>query len=807
MPNRNTLCRAVIAVTLIAIPLSGASATPNTGIRKKAEPETARRMVKSCPPIAFIKRAEYGMRGTNAVMFSQRTGVGSAICVYDPAKPDDGEQVIFETKTGFIFNMNPSYDGSKIVFSYKITNDDPFHIWEINADGTGIRQLTTGPYHDVSPVYYPDGRIIFSSSRVESYSFCQNYLACALYAIDADGSNLRRIDYTTLCTLTPAILQDGSILCTRWEYNDKNIFAWEGLWTVNPNGRQLRLYHGNTFRVPNAVYGAREIPGTQKVLVVWAAHHRLPIGDLAIVDHSKGLETYDSMRKVTHVTPLEKDLASGDNWRATGVGTKEADTLYDRAFADPFPFTENLSLVSFGGDDPRRHHLYILNHNTGDTCLLLQTDASCFSPVPLSQRPLPRAIPGDCPQEPGEGTYYVQDVYQGLLEQGVQRGQVAALRIMSQLPKKYNTEGLRYNDHYPIVGQGSYYVKNNHGIVPVDKDGSAYFRAPSNTELFFIALDKDGKELQRMGSVAQITTGEFASCVGCHEHRASSPLVQYSAIRRNRAPDSITPPPWGAGPVDFVKQVQPILDKYCLDCHNGPKPDGGVNLSGDKTRFYNMAYESLVFPGHVDYYYINRGPNGNFPALSTGSWVSELTKLIESKHGNVDVGDQSRRCIYAWIDANVPYYGTWEMTRPHTTGGRDAYARTLPGKGGVFASQGDGSRLIRIEPWIAEYNAFWDEQKRPKAKIVIGGSNAFSPRGQINLTHPEWSPILIDNLAESAGGLAADQKACFKTKTDAKYVQLLGFLQKAKNALDATPRIDMPGAKPIPQERNFGRTF
>ncbi len=807
MPQAYAFRCTAIAIASVALLIADVIATPNTGERKKADPETARQMIGACPPIAFIKRAAYGMRGTNAVMFSQRTGVGAAICVYDPATPGDGERVVFETEKGFIFNMNPSYDGRKLVFSYKVTNDDPFHIWEINVDGTGLRQLTSGPYHDVSPVYYPDGRIIFSSSRVESYSLCQNFLACALYAIAADGSNLRRIDYTTLCTLTPSVLQDGSILCTRWEYNDKNIFAWEGLWTINPNGRQLKLYHGNTFRIPNAVYGGREIPSTQKVLVVWAAHHRIPIGDLAIVDHSRGLESYDSMWKVTHVTPLEKDLATGDNWRATGVGTREADTLYERAFADPFPFTEDLSLVSFGGDDPRHHHLYILNHNTGDTCPVHKTDASCFSPVSLTPRPLPRAIPGDCPQESGDGVYYVQDVYQGLLEQGVRRGQVAALRVMSQRPKKYNTEGLRFNDHYPIVGQGSYYVKCNYGTVSVDEEGSAYFKAPSNSELFFIALDKDGKELQRMGSVAQITTGEFASCVGCHEHRASSPPTHYISLRTESRPASITPPPWGAGPVDFVKQVQPILDRYCVECHDGPKPDGGINLSGDKTRFYNMAYESFVFPGYVDYYYINRGPNGNFPALSTGSWVSKLTKLIEAKHGDVDMDDQSRRCIYAWIDANVPYYGTWEMTRPHTTGGRDAYARTRPGKGGVFASQGDGGRLIQVEPWIAEYNAFWDHLGMPKARIVIGGSNKFSPRGQINLTHPEWSPILINNLAESADGLADDRKALFKSKDDPEYERLLGILQKAKQALDATPRMDMPGAKPISQERNFGRTF
>lgn len=777
-----------------------AKADPNTGQRQIADSVAARRMIAQCPPVAFIKRAGYGMKGTNAIMFAKRTGRGAAICIYDPAKPEDGERTIFSTTEGFIFNMNPSYDGRRIVFSYKVDNVAPFHIWEIGVDGSGLRQLTDGPYHDFSPVYYPDGRIVFSSSRVESYSLCQDFLACALYAMDGDGSNLRRIDFTTLCTLTPSVLQDGSILCTRWEYNDKNIFAWQGLWTINPDGRQLRLYHGNTFRIPNAVYGGREIPGTNQVLVVWSAHHRVPIGDLAIVDRSRGLETYDSMWKVTNVTPVQKELAAGTNWRASGVGSRLADTLFERAFADPYPFTSDLSLVSFGGDDPIRHHLYILNHRSGDTCLLHATDGSCFSPIPLSERPLPQTIPGDCPQEPGEGVYLVQDVYQGLREQGVSRGQVAALRIMSQVPKKYNTEGPRYHDHYPIVGQGSYYVKYNHGTVPVEADGSALFKAPSNTELYFIALDRAGKELQRMGSVAQITTGEVASCVGCHEHRASSPATQFVSVAANRRPKEITPPPWGAGPVDFVKQVQPILDQYCVRCHDGPMPDGGINLSGDKTRFYNMAYESLVFRDYVDYYYINQGPSGNFPALSTGSWVSKLTDLLESKHGGVAVDEQSRRCIYAWIDANVPYYGTWEMTRPHTTGGRDAYGRTL-------VQQADGRQTPQVQPWVADYLRFWEKQGPVGDKYAILFKGIPSRPSEINLTHPAWSPVLRDNLAASAGGRAADGDSLFSSADDPSYRELLGILEQARDALEATPRIDMPSAAPIAQKRDFGRTF
>jgi len=778
--------------------------------RRPASVAKAERMVAACPRIAFIRRARYGLRGMQSVTFSQRTDSGSAICVYDPNRSSEGAATVFETKDGFIFDMNPCHEGKKLVFAYKETANDPFHIWEIGVDGKGLRQLTRGSYHDVSPVYYPDGRIVFTSSRVESYSLCQNYLACALHVMRGDGADMRRIDWTTLCTTTPCVLSDGSILCTRWEYQDKNIFGWGGLWTVNPNGRQLKLYHGNTFRVPNIVCGAREIPGTGRVIVTWTGHHREPIGDLAIIDRGKGLETPESMWKITHVTPVQKDLASGEGWTKTGVGPFGADSGYGYAFTDPYPFTSEYSLVSYGGDRPRERDLYVLEHATGETALVHDDDGQCFCPVPLVPRPRPATIPGDCPQEAGMGTFLVQDVYQGLLEQGVKRGTVKRLRIMSQSPKKYNTEGFRFSDHYPVIGQGSYYVKRNHGTVPVDGNGSAYFRAPANTELYFIALDENGKEVQRMGSVVQITGGEAASCVGCHENRLAPPPVEGEGMARTaRPPDDITPPPWGAGPVDYVRQVQPILDRYCVKCHSGPEAGRGIDLTGDKTRFYNMSYESLTYGGYVNYYYINRGPNGVFPALGTGSWVSKLTRHLESNHGErkVVVDDQSRRCIYAWIDANVPYYGLWDMSRPHTVGGRDAYARTLPGKGTVFAPQGGGRQLIEVLPWVAKYNEFAGRSGGRVRKIYLGGGNRFRDRGLINLTRPEWSPVLLELLPRAAGGRADAGKAYFTNREDPGYRELLAILKEAKAGLDELPRMDMPGGKAIAQERNFGRTF
>jgi len=372
-----------------------------------------------------------------------------------------------------------------------------------------------------------------------------------------------------------------------------------------------------------------------------------------------------------------------------------------------------------------------------------------------------------------------------MLDKGVKRGQVKQLRIMSQVPKKYNTEGPRYADHYPAIGLGSYYVKNNYGTVPVHEDGSAYFIAPAGEELYFQALDADGKEIRRMGTVTQIAAGETQGCIGCHEPRAAAPVHGLNAMKRlSREPDRITPPPWGAGRVDFVKQVQPVLDRYCIKCHHGATPKGGVDLSGDKTRLFNMAFEHLTGRKVVVYYWIHDAPTGNFPPLASGSYVSKLTKMIEKRHGGVNLDAESRRRIYAWIDANVPYYGTWDMSRPHTFGGRDTW----------FGLRG------KPRPWFKALMEAYAAAKLP-------GDPKKLPHTDLNLTHPEWSRVLVRNLAKSEGGTAEDGKAVFKTKTAPGYQALLDAIEKGGAALLAKPRMDMVAAIPVPQERDFGRTF
>ena len=753
------------------------------------------------PKVLVVRRKSgYGLLGTNATLFSRRTGMGSSIEVIDPQNPKALPQVLFWTDKGFIWDVDVSWDGTKILFTYKVNSDAPFHLWEMKADGSNPHPLTEGRYHDFNGIYYPDGRIVFASSRVESYSYCQDFLASALYVCNANGADIRRIDFTTLCSMKPSVMDDGSILFTRWEYNDKNIFMWQGLWTIQPDGRQLQLYYGNTINVPNSRYGGRAIPGTGDVMLTMAAHHHPPIADIAVLTRSKGIENPDALRKVTFETPYI--ITGSRNYRDIRWGP--GDSFHPGSVTDPYPLEDNLFLASFGDEKrPSEGFKLCAAQYDGTRYVMDFAGKNVFSVLPLRERPLPRSITRtEIAKGTEAGTFYVQDVYQGLEVQGVKRGQVKSLRVMKQLPKTQNTEGPRFHDHYPIIGYGTYYTKEILGEVPVHENGSVYFCAPSNCELYFIALDKEGKEIQRMGSVTQITAGERASCVGCHEPRLSAPPANTLAdVRDRRNPDAITPPSWGAGPVNYVKVVQPVLDRYCVSCHSGPTPPKQVDLSGDKTRFFNMSYDALCERKLIEYYYINPGPTGVFPALLTGSMVSRLTKMLEDKHKDVNVDAESRRRIYAWIDSNVIYYPSFDMTRPYTQGGRDTFSSV----------EGNKRGSIKRHEWVTRLDDLYSRNCLACHGPLLEGGVKLQ---WINLTRPENSRLLNAHLSKEAGGygLAGKRKEqpdfpLWKSKKEPVYLEMLSAIMEGKRTLEKTPRLDMPGAVVIPQEKDFGRTF
>ena len=79
---------------------------------------------------------------------------------------------------------------------------------------------------------------------------------------------------------------------------------------------------------------------------------------------------------------------------------------------------------------------------------------------------------------------------------------------------------------------------------------------------------REGKAVQLMRSWFTVMPGETLSCVGCHETPADvTPSALALAMRRD--PREIEPWHGPARGFDFAREVQPVLNRHCVACHDG----------------------------------------------------------------------------------------------------------------------------------------------------------------------------------------------------------------------------------------------
>ena len=207
-----------------------------------------------------------------------------------------------------------------------------------------------------------------------------------------------------------------------------------------------------------------------------------------------------------------------------------------------------------------------------------------------------------------------------------------------------------------------------HGVVPVHEDGSAYFSVPADKNLFFQALDENYMEVQRMRTFVDFQPGESRSCIGCHQHRGLAPppepalALRYPPAKPGAQPGEVVP-----RPLYYPTDVQPILDKHCVGCHNTTQADGDLDLSGELTTYFSRSYENLMRKKLVAYVQEFVGPQPRaqktnvvpLPPKALGSHASKLIGLIHKGHYDAELSPEELIRLITWADANAPYYGSY----------------------------------------------------------------------------------------------------------------------------------------------------
>ncbi|MHC4511839.1 MAG: discoidin domain-containing protein, partial [Planctomycetota bacterium] len=408
-----------------------------------------------------------------------------------------------------------SYDGRKVLFAYckyyphvagmekvdkqKLPEDAFYHVFEMNLDGTGVRRLTHGRYDDFDARYLPDGDIVFLSTRKGQFVQCSkantsvteaatlpdSYVRCGgdntrpcavftLHAIDSDGGNLRPLSAFENFEWTPSVAMDA-VRGRRWANPLREVGLYRPVQrplhepVVNEPGRDESAARLWQFHDAAPVHLRGPVhPRFRQA----SSHHSITGGSLALLDRARGTEGPGPLIRLT-----------------PDVCFPEADGWPEAYYANPYPLSEDHYLAAWSdcrlpphqGSRPvtdRRNPANALGLYLADAfgnLELIYRDPAISSMYPIPVRPRSRPFAQSCQTDWDgcqEGRFLVQDVYRGL--EPIERGRIESLRIVGVPPKTQphmNSPSLGVSREDP----GKFVL----GTVPVEKDGSAYFCAPS----------------------------------------------------------------------------------------------------------------------------------------------------------------------------------------------------------------------------------------------------------------------------------------------------------------------------------------
>jgi len=307
-----------------------------------------------------------------------------------------------------------------------------------------------------------------------------------------------------------------------------------------------------------------------------------------------------------------------------------------------------------------------------------------LEPIPFRSREKPPVIPDSIDEDESTAVVYTEDVYKGPGLQGVPRGEVKQLRLFTY-HFGYQTIG---GSSHRVGADGPWEPKRVLGTVPVEVDGSAMFRVPANTPISMQPLDCEGKTLALMRSWATARPGEVASCVGCHEKQNTTPLNQQTIAAKRKASAIEL---W-RGPVrgfSFAREVQPVLDRYCVACHDGTEGEGRAlpDLPAEQGKFvvlksgdpephvvagkrkdellksWNGVFEPAYF--ELRCFVGVGGLESDIRLLNPREFdaeTSELVQMLKKGHYGLQLDAESWDRLYTWIDLNAPCHGTWRET-------------------------------------------------------------------------------------------------------------------------------------------------
>ena len=516
---------------------------------------------------------------TDALVFVKTTGAETLnrswaygnLYKLSPIAPDGVVTAITNFTGATVSDPAVSFDGKKILFSLRRSGDAHRNIWEIGGDGTGLRQVTSGGGDDFDPLYLPDGRVMFTSTRAGEMDEYNHASSAVLYTCDMDGSNLERVSFNQSDDFDPTLLPDGRILYTRWEhFGSMNRFP---LFFTHPDGSGTFHMFGPHDR--NFFHATPTPDG--RIIAIESTMIEGDSGPLAMLKLEQGPADPSTGGNSTHwdvVTPQVNN--DGEPWPygafkyPQSIGGDQFVASYTLPAATDQDVDYGLytfTLHQSGAGTPSDPATFTVSNMT-----FLYNDPTTneYDAQLLAPHAKPPVIPSVVDRSVDYGVFMAQDVF----NRGTNDGQEIPIR---------GAVGMNHIDSIAVIasrptmaGDMNDFSANEFekraliGFAPVESDGSFRIKVPANTPISFATLDSAGRGFVVKRTWLAVRPGEeFNKCVGCHEdRRAGGPVATNpNPIAAMLPAHDLNIPRANFTVINYESTIGPIVAAKCVSCH------------------------------------------------------------------------------------------------------------------------------------------------------------------------------------------------------------------------------------------------
>ena len=722
-----------------------------------------------------------------------KTGNPQVVDLLGAVKPENGDYTNRFLSGGIVRRAELSYDGQTVYFSWADPGQKTpyhFHVFRIRIDGTGLRQLTSGPWSDMDPCELPNGRIVFCSTRRVSGDRCclLGRRSAFLHSMRADGSDIICLSFHETHEWEPGVDNAGQIIYSRWDYVDRPAAGQRNLWICKPDGTDPRSPHGNygpysakgVFDPPIRGYydspayqnerngsplseaSIRAIPGSSRYLAIAGQHDFNGVGPIVLIAPNVSDDYLHS--QITRVTPEFYEHNNHVKW--------------NMIWATPWPLSVDFYLVnryeSIGILDRFGNFESVYGMHRADACNRerpgLRRLVGCFwGGMQTHTTVLPKASEVDGVAMRSRPLYPVpvrarlrppvlpDRTFQAAARRGLPDHRPATLTVMNvydadvPLPAGAKISRMRIIQLIPgVSGYGNMEqpCRMTLGTVPVEPDGSVYCEAPIEKGLMFQLLDQDGLAVHGMKSLTYVHRGEHLTCAGCHESRERAPAARAAPLALRKAAARIEPEFADHEPALFKRHIEPILDGVCVRCHREER-------KGPRT----LSETSLLSAGWIrkgSYPLEPKQPSRTTPG-GFGAFASPLWRHT-TKNRSSFTSEQLRR-LSLWLDLNCP---------THAVTGNQAQTSYLEWPRNIDFDPFNPLGIEVLEP--AGDTPGLDGERLAKALAPLGheqraallewaawrlGKDPFPARGRKQDLHRLLIPMLTSQLPRIHDGAAA----------------------------------------------------